>query len=932
MNWLRLIRARVVGFFRKEELEGEIDEELRFHVAMRAQENIARGMSPAEAAREARRQFGNVNHIKDEWRDVSGGGGLESFVYDVRFGARMLMKDRAFTIVAVLALALGIGANTALFTVLSNVLLRPLPFRNAEAIMSVAPRHWSIPNGAVSVSYPDFLDLREQTRVFERLGAYRPADFIVRANGGEPAQMPGAWVTSDVFPVLGVKPAVGRTFGRADEDSRRCVAVISHEFWEQQFGKAPNVTGAGLKINGADYSIIGVMPPGFRFPVQNEAAQLWVSLGNELKPLADGAQPSPLRLPSHLQVADRGSHFLRVLARLKPGVTEQEARADVNAIAARLAEQYPDTNRNYATYVVKPWLEAVTRAVRPVLLMLVGAAGFALCVACANVANLLLARASTRRREIALRAALGAGRRRIFRQLLTESLLLASFGGCAGWLLALVGTHYLVAALPADFPRLHEIAPDARVLGFALLVTLTTSCLFGVAPGWRSAKTKLSPLLNDASTGATDTAGGRRARNTLVVVEIVLAFVLLAGACFFIANLMQLRAAPLGFDPRNIVTASLSFPDPGGREGGTRAVQFFDELLQRVSRLDDVESASLVSRLPLSGAGSMTDFAIAGRPMSPADQPLAEPHMAVPGYFATMRIPIKRGRDFDGRDGRDSPAVVIINETLAGRYFPGENPVGKRITPWIFPGAPEREIIGVVGDVRTDMLAIEQRTQVYIPLTQSASRDATLVIRTGSTPEALLPEIKAIAADINGDVPVADFGRLDDRVALAIATPRLKSALLTAFAAVAVVLTAIGVYGVMAYSVAQRRYEIGIRLALGAPESVIFRLVLGEGIRLAACGILLGALLAVAMLPALRSLAPQAVDNHGIVIALTALLLGAVALAACWIPARRAARQQPLVALGMQPAMPAARVAPRSTSPRPHRGVYDAPSSSSRAA
>ena len=532
----------------------------------------------------------------------------------------------------------------------------------------------------------------------------------------------------------------------------------------------------------------------------------------------------------------------------------------MNAVAARLAAQYPDTNREYAHYVVTSWLDAVTREVRPVLLMLIGAAAFTLCVACANVANLLLARASTRRREIAVRTALGAGRRRILRQLLTESLLLAAIGGLAGLVLALVATRYIVAALPNDFPRAGEIAPNAEVLGFTLLVTMLTSCVFGVAPGWRSAQTKVSPLLNDASTGISDTPAGRRARNVLVVTEIVLAFVLLAGACFFISNLMRLRAAPLGFDPQGVATAYLAFPDAGEADAGLRVVRFFDEVLARVSQIDGVASASVVSRLPLSGDRTITDFEITGRPMAPPDRPMAQPHIVAPGYFETMRIPVLHGRDFNRTDARDAQQVAIINSTLAERLFPGQDPVGQRITPVMFidtAGPAEREIVGVVGDVRSDMLAAEQPLQVYVPLAQCAWREVTLVMRATESIDDLVPEISAIVSQLNDNVPVAAPGVLSERVTGGIATPRLKSILLATFAAMASVLTAIGVYGVMAYSVAQRRHEIGIRLALGAPERTIFRLILTEGMRLTACGLFFGAAIAALMLPMLQKLAPQ---------------------------------------------------------------------------
>ena len=920
MNWLRIVRARVVGFFRKEELEGEIDEELRFHVAMRTQENIARGMSPVEAAQAAERQFGNVDHIKDEWRDVSGGGGLESFVHDVRFAARMLMKDRAFTVVAVLALALGIGANTALFTVLSDVLLRPLPYREAEAIMSLAPRHNT---GLTTLSYPDFLDLREQNRVFERLGAFRSGSFLVRTENGEPARVRGASVTSDIFPMLGVKPALGRVFSRDDDEPGARVVIISHRMWEEQFGKAANVTRATLAVDGSDHRIVGVMPAGFRFPVQNDPAQFWVTFARQLEPLPNGTRPFPY---------SRAAHFIYVLGRLKPGLTVEDASADVNAIANQLAVQYPDTNRNYATYTVAPWLEAITRQVRPALLTLIGAAVFALGVACANVANLLLARASTRRKEIALRIALGAGRMRILRQLLTESLLLATIAGCAGLVIALLGTHYIVSALPQDFPRAAEITPDARVLGFAVLVTALTSCFFGLLPGWRSAQTPVAPILNDASTGASDTPRGRRARNALVVVEIISACILLGGACFFIDNLARLQAAPLGFDPQHVLTATVSMPDDGLPNLPERSTAFFRAALDRLVRTEGVESASVVSRLPLSGATSITDFAIDGRPLAGPDQPLAQPHIVAPGYFRTLRVPVMAGRDFHADDQRDSPPVVIINETLAQRIFPGENPLGKRITPGVFIGTPaplEREIVGVVGDVRTDMLATQQPLQVYIPVAQTPLRELTLVVRSGEAPDDLFRAIKSLIAELHDGVAVAAPITMDERVSGSVAAPRLNSTLLAAFASVAVVLTAIGVYGVMAYSVAQRRHEIGIRLALGASEAAIFRLVAGEGLRLAGGGLLVGTLLTTLMLPALQAFGSEGLRNHPAVVPLSVSVVGLVAFVACWVPARRAAREQPLVALGAQSATATARVVRRSGWQRQRERVYEAPPVSS---
>jgi predicted permease len=894
MNWLRLARARLIGLFRKEELEHEIDEELRFHVAMRTQENIARGMSPAEAARDAQRQFGNVDHIKDEWRDVSGGGWLESFVHDVRFAARMLAKDRAFTAVAVLALALGIGANTALFTVLSNVLLRPLPYPQAHAIMSISMRDSNNPQDAFPFSYPDFLDFRAATRVFERFGAFRSGSFVVRSNGGDAVRVQGARVTADILPLVGVKPAIGRVFLREEEEPGRRTVIISHAMWEKHFARAANITDASLTVNGREHSIVGVMPADFRFPVQNEPAEFWMTFATELEPLADGAPSYPLR---------RDSHFLRVLGRLRPGFTPEQADAELDAIAKGLAEKYPDTNRLYDGCHALPWLAQITRDVRPMLLMLIGAAFFTLCVACANVANLLLARASTRGKEIAIRAALGAGRRRIFRQLLTESLLLAAIGGLAGLLLALAATHYIVAALPSDFPRASDIRPDGHVLAFTLFVTGLTTCMFGVAPGWRCAATKLVPLLSDVGAEFSDAPGGRRARSVLVVAEMVLAFVLLAGATFFITNLAHLQSSPLGFEPGNVVTLNLFIPDDKDPALARRTAAFAEALVPAVAQQRGVHSASVISRLPLTDTFTVADFEIAGRAIPVAELPLAEPHITSPGYFRTMQIPVKRGRDFDNRDTRESAPVAIVNQTLAQRYFPGEDPIGKRITPGLFsdPAGPlEREIIGVVGDVPASVVGDVRLPQFYLPLAQYMWLDLMLVVRTDLAPDDLLRTVDRIVTNVDPNVALGSLTTMEQRVAGAVATPRLNSTLLAAFATVAVVLTAIGVYGVMAYSVAQRRHEIGIRLAVGASAPEVFRLVLREGIRLIVYALVLGAALTLLMFPALRALVHGPVANHATIVSLAALLLGCVALMACWIPARRAAVVDPLSALGQR--------------------------------
>ena len=891
MNPLRVAQARVVGLIHKERLEEELDEELRFHLAMRTQENIRRGLPAAEATRSATEAFGKVEAIKDACRDVSGGGALEVFWQDVRFATRMLLKDRAFTAVAVLALALGIGANTALFTVLSSVILRPLPYAAPDRIMAIWHQEAGRPETRLSFSYPDFLDLKSRNQSFESLSGYSLNALVVASNGGEPKQVEAALVTSDLFTLLGVKPAIGRSFNRADDERGSRTVLISHELWEKQFDKAANITSAQLQLDGQTYSVIGVMPPDFRFPVRNKTVQFWTTFARNLDGFPGGAPAVTTR---------RDAHFVTVLGRLKANATPATAAEDASAIAADIAVTFAETNRRLNAVTVVPWLADITRNVRPALLLLIGAAICVLGVACANVANLLLARATTRQKEIALRAALGAGRSRILRQLLTESLLLAMLGALVGLVFALVGTPAIVALLPANFPRASEIVPDAKVLAFAGIIAVITSCVFGFAPAWRSARCDLARVLNDCSRRSTETPRGRRTRNALVVTEMVLAFVLLAAASFLLRALWHLEHAPLGFTPERVVIAEASLPDAGGGDDRPRVAARFAELVQRIGTIPGVESASAVTAPPMGDYHPIADYGIEGRNMLKADFPLSEPHIIEPNYFLAMQIPVLRGRVFDARDKRDALPVVIVNETLAHAAFGDENPIGRKISPGMTDSGViiDREIVGVVGDVKSGDFAREQEAEVYLPHSQCASTEMTLVVRSGESPETLITVIRGLAKDIDGSLAISDPRLMEDQVAEATAQPRLNSTLLAAFAAVAVLLTAIGVYGLMAYSVAQRRHEIGIRLTLGAPRASIFNMVASEGIRLIGWAVIGGTACTLVAAPFLRAFAYGLAVNAGPILLLVAVVLSTVALLACWLPARHAADDDPLLAIG----------------------------------
>jgi putative ABC transport system permease protein len=522
-----------------------------------------------------------------------------------------------------------------------------------------------------------------------------------------------------------------------------------------------------------------------------------------------------------------------------------------------------------------------------------------LCVACANIANLLLARSTAREREIAVRAALGAGRRRILRQLLTESLMLASLAGAAALLLALVGTTYIVTLLPPDFPRAGEIAVDGRVLAFTAGITLLTSCVFGLVPAWRSAQCDLASLLNDCSRGSTETPRGRRMRNVLIVAELVMAFMLLAGACGLLRNVWRLQNTPLGFNPRDLVTVDLSVPDENHPHARERVAALYADLLTRIGSVEGVQSATAAYPAPARKT-TLADFEIMERPMPRAEWPIAEVRTITPNYFRTMQIPMLKGRDFNEDDRRNSAQVVIVNETLARKTFGTADVVGKRIRPGFSDSSviPEREIVGVVGDVRADRTVAEQRPEAYMPHSQCASDVMTLIVRGDAGPAALLPRLRTLVAEVNENAPLFAVSTMEEHLAVGLAQPRLSSTLLAAFAAVAVVVSAIGVYGVMAYSVAQRRHEIGIRLALGAQKPAVFRLVLGEGLRLIGWALVGGALCTVVAIPVLRRFSSGAAGTDGGTLLLVGLLLCAVALIACCVPARRAAAVDPLMALG----------------------------------
>jgi putative ABC transport system permease protein len=814
-------------------------------------------------------------------RGERNGALLDTVAQDVRYGARVLARTPAFTTAAVLALALGIGANAAIFSVVDAVLIRPLPYENPERLAVI------LHHGDGPVSPANFVDWHAQTRAFESMGA---AEYWTPNVTGaeEPEKLWALHVTPSIFPMLGIAPLLGRTF-LAEEGERGAEheVVLGYSLWQRRFGGDPRIDGESITLDGAQYTVVGVMPRGFKFaPFWATRTELWAPL------VVDAAK-------------GRGSNSLRVFARLAPGVSLRQAQAEMAAVTARLEREYPGTNRDIS---VLPLKDKVVGDVRPALLVELAAVGFVLLIACANVAHMLLARAAARRKELALRTALGASRARVMRQLLIESLLLALLGGGAGLLLALGGIRALVALSPAGIPRIETIGLDARALLFLLVVSLLTGVGFGLVPALRASATDLNDALKEGGRGSTEGITRNRFRSLLMASEFAMALVLLVGAGLMIRSFIALRAIDPGFDPHHLLT--MVVPVAGSREAapGRRAI-FYEQLLQQVRTLPGVVSASAINHLPLAGDEWGRTFRVEGRPLAhPADAPEATYRVVFPGYFRTMQIPVLRGRDISESDDLSAPAVVVVNESLARRYWPGEDPIGKRIT---LDGS-ERDssswltVIGVVKSAVQGDWAAPEHGEIYLPFLQNRSyledpgahvAYQTLVIRTSGDAAALAPAVRNVVWSLDENLPVSEVQTMDAVVARSTAQPRFNLFLLVTFATVAMVLAAVGIYGVMSYSVSRRTHEIGLRMALGARPGDVIRMVVGQAMVLAVVGACAGFVTALALGRFMSSFLYGVRPSDPLTFLAMSLLLGAVAFMASYIPARRATRIDPLLAL-----------------------------------
>jgi len=806
---------------------------------------------------------------------------MTTFIHDLRYALRMLLKKPGFTAIAIITLGLGIGANTAIFSVVNTVLLRPLPFQDPDHIVHVF--RMQPPIERAPISRADYLEWQAQNQVFQYLAANYGQTYNLTGID-EAERLRGSRVTEDFFAIFGGSAAQGRFLLPADNQPGSArVAVISYGLWQRRFGSNPQIVGQTISLNGEPYEVVGVAPARFAYPGRTE---IW----------------TPALIPEDKN--QRGSNYLQVIARLKEGVSVAQAEAQMNQIAATLAQQFPASDTNL-TVMVTPMLDHQVRGIRSVLFVLLGAVVFVLLIACANVANLLLARATARQKEIAIRTAMGASRWRIIRQLLTESVILAILGGALGVLLAVWAVDLLVALAPANLPRAREISVDKWVLGFTFVMSLVTGILFGLAPAWQVSKTDLNETLKESGRGAA--TGGlhrTRLRRLLVVVEIALSLVLLVSAGLLIQSIQRVTRVDPGFNPQPLLTADVSFPrrvvakDATAKAAAVQEpVRFLTDVQQRLAALPGVVAVGAINDLPITGrSGVNGDFSVVGQPApEPGQAPVAEFRLVTPDYFRAMGLALRKGRVFTEHDDAQNPQVILINEALARSTFGDEDPLGKQLNAL---GDKPSEIIGVVSDARQWGLDRPPSAEIYFPYAQTNfSSETSLVVRASVAPASLTDGVRRVLREANPDAPVVRIKPMMDVLADSVADRRFNMILMAMFAGVALVMAAIGLYGVMSFSVTQRTHEIGIRMALGARPQDVLRLVVRQGMVLAAIGVGIGLIVATALTRVLSSLLYGVSATDPITFTVVSLLLAGVALGACFVPARRATKVDPMVAL-----------------------------------
>lgn len=809
---------------------------------------------------------------------------METLFKELRYGIRSLLKHPGFTAIAVITLALGIGANTAMFSVINGVLLRPLPYHEPDRLVTIWEESPQRGLYQLPVSFANFRDWVEQNHVFEQISAYTFTNLNL-TGAGEPARLLTVRSSANLFSLVGAAPLLGRAFlTEEDKEGANRVVILGHALWQSRFGSDPEIVGKSLTLNNQSYTVVGVMSSNFQFPV---------GFGYLGKVLND---PVELYVPiaATSKETGRGNYSFFAIGRLKPGVTIDQAQAEMTTIEGRLEQQYPEGNTGIGISLISTQ-EQTVKEIRPALLVLLGAVAFMLLIACANIANLLLVRAASRQKEIAIRTALGASRLRVLRLLLTESLMLSFAGGCLGLLLAIWGTDALMALAPDNIPRLNEVAVDARVFGFTLAVSLVTGIFFGLIPAIHASKPDLNEALKEGSRGSMGSTAGKRTRSVLVAVEVALSLVLLIGAGLMIKSFLRLQQMNLGFNPDNVLAVNLSLSSSRYPED-RQQVAFFREALERLQSLPGIKSAGATTGLPLTLSLSGSDFRIEGRPEPEAGKEMIIHTRSVsPDYFETLGIGLIKGRNFSDRDKSDAPRAAIINDDLARIYFPNEDPLDKRIT--FDDGESWISIVGVIEDVKQLGLDSSAKPEVYFPYLQRAAPSMSLVVRTASDPLALAGAVKSQIQMIDKDLPIDDAQTMQQLLAESTSGRRFNMLLLTVFATVALVLAIVGIYGVMSYTVTQRTHEIGIRVAIGAQSRDVFRMVIGQGMMLAMIGVAFGLVGAFGLTRLMTTMLFGVEPTDPATFVSIAVLLTTVALVACCIPGRRAAKVNPLVAL-----------------------------------
>ena len=873
------------NLIQRERQEQELNDEILEYRDSLIEAKLKEGLTPSEAQREALIELGGVEQVKESVREVRLGRSLEILWQDFRFSLRILRKNPSFTAVAVLTLALAIGANTAIFSIVYAVLIRPLPFPDQERLVVAWERETTVGNPFVELSIAEIRDWQAQNQTFTSISAMPTTVYgygYVLTGHGDPVQLESAKVSGSFFSTLGANATLGRVFNETDDQiNAPNVVVLSDRLWRERFNSDSQIVGKSIMLNQEAFTVLGVMPPNFQFP---KGVDLW-------KPLLASMDPR--------QFENRGVTYLQVVGRLKPRVTLAQAEADINTIIARVAAQYPETKASGYRVVITPLADHLFGNAKPALWALFAGTGLLLLIASANIANLLLARATARRKELAVRAALGAGRWQLTRQLLNESLVLSITGGIAGVLLAYGLVEVLKAIAPSDMPRLEDVRVSSPVLLASVLCTLVSTAIFGLLPAWLASGFNLNQSVNESSSRLTNARDGNRLRSTLVVAEVAMAIVLLAGSILILRTFINLTNVPLGFDPGQVLTMQLRlFGQKYQRVEARR--DFFRQLVERLEAQNGVIAASGVLIRPLEGTvGWDSEYAIEGQSVDEARQnTIANYESITPHYFRTFAIPIKAGREFDNRDKPEMPQVVVISESMAVRFFgSAAAAVSQRLK--LDPGDPEepwRDIVGVAGDVRYRELQ-SSRFDLYVPHAQSRPSINHFAIRTTLDSSQALALVRRELALLDPDQAVSRVATMDELAAAQLARPRFNALLLNWLAVLATLLAALGIFGVMAYAVAQRSSELGVRIALGAQKHNIFTLVLTQGMKLAALGVLLGLIGALVMTRWLTTLLYGVSTTDPLTFALIALLPLIAASIACWIPARRATRVDPLITL-----------------------------------